>query len=136
MGYRGRRVFRIHPVAIWIVVASIALFATGAVYMFLYGKSPFTAWGLAGMAVLGVVGLVDWLVTRVELLDDEIVVRTLWSRRSYPRAEIESVYEAKGVPSALVLTGDRIVKMPDIGPSFGNSVRAWLKSNPGSPRPL
>ena len=132
MAYGGRRVFRVSPVLIWIVVASIALFASGATYMFLYGKSPLTAWGLAGMTVLGVVGLVDWLVTRVDLLDDAIVVRTLWSRRSYPRSEIESVYEAKGVPSALVLTGKRTVKMPEIGPSFGNSVRAWLKAKPGT----
>lgn len=131
MGYGGRRVFRVHPLAIWIVVASIALFAAGAVYMFLYGKSPLTTWGLAGMTVLGVVGLVDWLVTRVDLLDDAIVVRTLWSRRSYPRAEIEGAAEAKGVSAALVLTGGRFAKMPEnIGPGFGNSVRAWLKAPP------
>ena len=129
MGYGGRRVFRVHRVAIGILFASIALFASGAVYMFLYGKSPLTTWGLAAMTVLGLLGLVDWLVTRVELLDASIVVRTLSSRRSYPRAEIEGAAEAKGVPAALVLTGGRFAKMPEnIGPGFGNSVRAWLKA--------
>ena len=129
--YGGRRVFRVPRLAIGILVAAIALFVTGAVTMYLHGKSPLTTWGLAGMAVLGVVGLVDWLMTRVELLDDAIVVRTLWSRRRYPRAEIEGVEEAKGVEAALRLTGGRFAKMPDsIGGGFGNSVRAWLKAPP------
>jgi hypothetical protein len=43
-----------------------------------------------------------------------------------------------GAPVAI----DRVVLAPcndsfnDIGPGFGNSVRAWLRSNPDSPRPL
>jgi len=129
MGYGGRRVFRVQRVAIGILVVSIAITAVGAAYMFLHGKSPLTTWGLAAMTVLGLVGLADWLVTRVELLDDAIVVRTLWSRRAYPRAEIEGAAEEKGAPAALVLTGGRFAKMPEnIGAGFGNSVRAWLKA--------
>ena len=126
--YSGRRVFRASPGALFGLALVAVLFASGAAYMFLQGGSPLTAWGLGAMTVLALVGLLDWLVTRVELREDAVLVRTLWSRRRYPREEVAGVEEAKGVAPALKLAGGGWAKIPEvIGGGFGNSVRAWLK---------
>jgi hypothetical protein len=37
------------------------------------------------------------------------------------------VEEARGVPTMLLLSQGRAVKLPSVGSSLGNSIRAWLK---------
>jgi hypothetical protein len=127
--YGGRTVFRA-PVWVWIAVAiSTALCAAGAIFTALHGSALFVQAGLALMTVVGIGGLVECAVTKVELRHDAIVVRTPWSRRRYPREQIVGVGEGKGVAPALRLADGSWAKMPEIiGGSFGNSVRAWLKA--------
>jgi hypothetical protein len=42
---------------------------------------------------------------------------------------IDGVYEAKGVPTTLILSGGGKVNLPPVGNSLGNSIRAWLKNS-------
>ena len=103
--YGGRRTFRIAPLAIGVLGGALALFSAGCTFMYFHDPSSWTFRGLASFAALSAVALLDWVVTRVELEDDAIVVRTLWSRRRYARSEIEGVAEEKGVPPGLKLAG-------------------------------
>ena len=127
--YHGRRVFRA-PGWIWFAVGfSTLLCATGTAFLLWQGGSWFITASAALMTLVGVGGLLECLVSRVELLDDAILVRSLFSRRRYPREQVEGVAEAKGVAPALKLAGGEWAKVPEvIGGGLGNSVRAWLRA--------
>jgi hypothetical protein len=66
--------------------------------------------------------------TRVLLTDDAMLVTDLRGRRSYSITDIVRVEEAKGVPTAILLTSGQWVKLPSVGIGLGNSIRAWLKT--------
>jgi hypothetical protein len=83
--------------------------------------------GLAGMTVLSVAAIVEAVVSRVQLTDEALLVTDLRGRRAYPVTNIAGVEEAKGVPTTLILSDGRGVKLPPVGSSLGNSIRAWLK---------
>jgi PH (Pleckstrin Homology) domain-containing protein len=82
---------------------------------------------LACMTVVGVGGIIESLVLRVRLTDDALLVTDLRGRRRYDVTDIAGVHEAKGVPTAIQLADGRWVKLPSVGSSLGNSIRAWLK---------
>lgn len=103
------------------------LFATGAVMTYRDRGWTWVSIGLAGATLLGLGAIVEALVLRVRLTDDAILVTELSGRRRYPAKEIARVEEAKGVPTVLVLSDGRVVKLPLVGTSLGNSIRAWLR---------
>lgn len=125
--YRGRRVFRAGPGAILISVLVTMLFATGAVMTYRARGWNWVSVGLACAAVLSVVAIVEAVVFRVQLTDEALFVTDLRGRRAYPVTDIAGVEEAKGVPTMLILSDGRGVKLPPVGSSMGNSIRAWLK---------
>ena len=125
--YQGRRVFRAGPVAILVCVLLTMLFATGAVMTYRERGWSWVSVGLACVTVLSVAGIVEAVVLRVQLTDEALLVTDLRGRRAYPVADIAGVEEAKGVPTTLVLSDGRGVKLPPVGSSLGNSIRAWLK---------
>ena len=125
--YRGRRVFRAGPVAILICVFLAILFGTGAVMTYREQGWNWVSVGLACMAVLSVAAIVEAVVSRVQLTDEALLVTDLRGRRAYPVTDIAGVEEAKGVPTTLILSDGRGVKLPPVGSSLGNSIRAWLK---------
>jgi hypothetical protein len=90
-------------------------------------------WLSIGMALatvfVGFGSIIECLVLRIELTDDALILTDLRGRRRYEIADIESIAEAKGVPSALRLRNGQRVKLPSVGSSVGNSVRAWLKQS-------
>jgi hypothetical protein len=45
----------------------------------------------------------------------------------HPATEITHVAEGKGMPTTLRLADGRKVRLPPVGNSLGNSIRAWRK---------
>ena len=126
--YRGRRVFRPGLVMLLIMIGCAALFATGALVTYRDRGWTWVSIGLAaGTVVLGVGGIIETLILRIELTDDAMIVTDLRGRRRYAMADIERIEEAKGVSPSLLLKDGRWVKLPSVGNNLGNSVRAWLK---------
>lgn len=104
------------------------VFAAGALFVYRERGWEWVSIGLAVATVfLGLGSIVESLILRIELTDDSLVVTDLRGRRRYDIADIERVEEAKGAPPAIRLTNGRWVKLPSVGSSVGNSVRAWLK---------
>ena len=125
--YQGRRDFRAGRGVMLVVVLSTMLTATGAVMTYRERGWNWVSVGLACMTVLGLAGILETFVFRVQLTDEALFVTDLRGRRSYPVTDIAGVYEAKGVPTTLLLSGGRQVSLPPVGSSLGNSIRAWLK---------
>jgi hypothetical protein len=129
MAYDGRREFR-HGFAFRLgLVAVTGLFA--AVAAFLHRREGWT-WvsvGAAAGVAIALVGFVESLVLRVRLADDALVVTDLRGTRRYPIEQIERIREERGAPAAIRLVDGRWVRLPGVGASLGNSVRAWLKQS-------
>ena len=125
--YQGRRVFRNGPGWTLAMVAITMLFAGVA-----YGMYSLRGWNWASVSmtlvagILGVGGIVESLVQRIDLTDDAMLVTELTGRRRYARQDIDRVAEAKGVAPILLLRNGAKVKLPSVGSDLGNSVRAWL----------
>jgi len=125
--YRGRRDFRAGPGAVVACVLSTMLFATGAAMTYRDRGWNWVSVGLACATMFGVAAIIESLVLRIRLTDDALFVTDLRGRRRYPRTDIAGVEEAKGVPATLLLSDGRWVRLPPVGSSLGNSIRAWLK---------
>lgn len=108
-------------------VASTLLFATGAVMTYLDRGWTWVSVGLACATVVGLAAIVESLILRVHLTDEALFVTDLGGRRSYQVGEIVGVGEGKGTPTTLLLADGRRVRLPGVGKSLGNSIRAWLK---------
>ena len=134
--YEGRTVFTRGAAVLAFVAGATVLFALGAA--FTYSQRGWT-WLSAGLAlatvVLGLGGIAEVLIERVELTPDALLVRRLWGTSRYPIEEIERVEEAKGVAPAVRLVDGRWVQLPDVGGHFGNSARAWLRARGRRARP-
>lgn len=128
--YAGRREFRAGKGMIGISVLTALIFAAGAVMTYRdrgwYWVSIFLACG----TVFALGGIIETLLLRIRLTDDALLVTDLRGRRSYSIADIVRVEEAKGVPTAILLTSGQWVKLPSVGTDVGNSIRAWLKHRP------
>ena len=124
--YRGRGDFRSGPAPVLAQVVVAGIFAAGAVMTWRAGGWSWVSIGLAGGTVAGLAAIVEALVLRVQLTGDAIIVTDLRGRRQYARADISAVEEARGEPTVLVLADGRVVKLPAVGRSVGNSIRAWL----------
>ena len=126
--YEGRRRFRTTRAQLAATIAAELLFVSGAVYTFRTGGVSATSVVLALLALVGLAGVLEALVRRVELTDDALLVRDLFRRRRIPRGEIAGVEEARGVPTMLVLRTGPAMKLPDVGHAIGTSIRAWLRA--------
>jgi hypothetical protein len=126
--YQGRRVFRAGLWMVLLLVGVTLLFAGMAFAAWRTGGWTWVSLFLAAAAViLGLGGILETLLLRIELTDDAMLVTDLRGRRRYAMADIERIEEAKGVPPALLLRDGRWVKLPSVAASLGNSVRAWLR---------
>jgi hypothetical protein len=127
--YEGRRVFTRGRLTLAGVSVATALFAAGTVVTRnLRGWDPVSIGFAIVTVVFGLGGIVETMVERVVLEADTLMVRRLWGTRRYAIADIDRVEEAKGVVPAIRLTDGRWVRLPDVGPHFGNSARAWLRA--------
>ena len=112
---------------IFLAIVCVASSVGFALLLQRYGLALRTM-GVGAFALFSAAGLVDALLTRVELKEDALIVVSNLRKRTIPRAEIASVTWASGVGVALVLMDSRVVKLPDVGnsQSRANSIRAWL----------
>jgi len=110
--------------------AIVALFA-GFAYLSYTDNAPYWQIGfLSGVAVLGIVGIVDVLTTRVELTEDQLVVTSNLRTQTYRRSAFVQVTAERGVPIALKTTEGTWVKLPSVSPggmALVNKLRAWVK---------
>jgi uncharacterized integral membrane protein len=109
------------------MVFSTMLPATGIVMTYRDRGWTWLSVGLGCVTLLGLGGILETFVFRVQLTDEALVVTDLRGRRSYPMEGIAGVHEAKGVSTTLLLSDGRKVNLPEVGRSLGNSIRAWLK---------
>ena len=124
--YKGRRDFRSGRTLVVLMVVATLLFAAGAVVTYRDRGWTWVSVSLAFTILLGIGGVIETLVVRVQLTDDALIITDLKGRHRYPAAEIERIEEARGVAPAILLTNGRWVTLP-VGDSIGNSVRAWLR---------
>jgi hypothetical protein len=126
--YGGRREFRAGKAMIVVSVLTALIFAAGAVMTYRLHGWYWVSIVLACASILGLAAIIETLALRVLLTDDAMLVTDLRGRRSYSITDIVRVEEAKGVPTAILLTSGQWVKLPSVGTGLGNSIRAWLKT--------
>jgi len=130
-----RDVFRTTATLRWLIVGVTMLFAALLGIAFVTGP-PTLFYGFVALTVFGVLGIVETIVTRVELHDDRIVAVALFVRRTYRRDEVTSVSWAKGSPVSLQIKGTTWAHLPNTGHSSQKvvgAIRAWLNED-GSQR--
>jgi hypothetical protein len=118
-----------------LVTGVAGLFIAGA--MFADGQSgwTFTSVTLAIMSGLAVAGVVEVATSRVVLSADTLEAGSIWSRRRYAAADIESVTWSAGSGVSVKLSNGRWAKMPELGynaQGLANTLRAWLKRSSAS----
>lgn len=128
MTYSGRRVFTAPRWMLGLNGACAALFALGSWMTYRDRGWTWVSIGLAAATLVGIAGMIEVVMSRIELTDDALVVTDLAGRRRYPRNEVERVAEAKGSAPILVLRDGRKVKLSPLMPSLANSVRAWVRA--------
>ena len=126
-GYSGRRDFRSARGMRLAIVLTTLLFLAGAVMTYRLQGWTWVSIGLACGTLFSIAGIVEALLIRVQLTDESLVVRDLRGQRGYRRDDITRVEEGKGGPTSIQLMSGRWVKLPPVGSSLGNSIRAWLK---------
>lgn len=126
-GYSGRRNFRSGRGMRLAIVLTTLLFLAGAVMTYRLQGWTWVSIAFACGTLFCIAGIVEALLIRVQLTEESLVVRDLRGRRSYRRDDITRVEEGKGGPTSIQLMSDRWVKLPPVGSSLGNSIRAWLK---------
>ena len=123
------RVFRM---AGWFkIVSAIAtlLFLAAGGYYLLRGPSTLYRAGGAVLALFGVAGFFDTLISRIVLDDDEIRLISLVRTRRYPRSDFESA-KVDGGAVVLKRRGGGWLVLPATGQnsmSVRNTVHAWIK---------
>lgn len=126
--YGGRTEFKLGWPFIAFYMVLTALFAAATVALWRVDGLTWVTITLAGMSAMSAGAIVETLVLRIHLTDDALVVRDLRGRRSYAKSDIDTIEEARGAPPSLRLKDGRWARLPSVGRSLGNSVRAWLKS--------
>jgi len=103
--------------------------AVGFVLAFRQQGLSLVAVGLAVFAALAGIGLLEAILTCVELGGDSLTFVTQFRRRRIPRADIDSVTWESGCGVSIKLVTGAWVTLPDTGNSQArtNSIRAWLK---------
>ena len=111
-----------------ILAASTILSATAWVVLRWLGAGRLLTIGAAVFTAFFALGLLDLIVSRIELGPDALRIIELHRRRSIPRADIVSA-KAEGGSVFLQLRNGSWFKLPDTGRSGTgvlNTVRAWM----------
>lgn len=125
-----RDVFRATGTLRWISAIATMIFVAGLAFSYVNdGPTSWQFYAFLALTVLGILGIVETWVSRVELHDDHILTVALFVRRTYPRGEVTSVTWAKGSPVSVQLTDGRWVNLPNTGHAstkIVGAIRAWL----------
>ena len=124
------RVFRMTGTFKIVSAVAMVLMLVAGGYLALFDtNNVYRAIG-AGLALFGVAGFIDVLVSRIVLDEHTIRIVSLVRRRSYARSEFESA-KVDGGAVALKRRGGGWLLLPDTGAnarSVRNTVDAWIKS--------
>jgi hypothetical protein len=110
------------------------LFSAGAWYTIRTGAEWWLIAIYALMALLSILGFVGALMTRIELREEELRVRSGLSREVYHRSQLVEVTWAKGVPVSVKTQDGVWVELPSVAAgsqSLANSLRAWMRRGKG-----
>lgn len=116
------------PWTIGLSAVAAALFLTAAYYL---GSSPSLAWrvGAPLLALFGVAGLLDTLVSRIVLDAEELIVISLVRRRRYPRASFVGA-KVDGGGVFLQRHDGGWLSLPSTGHNalaVRNTIHAWIR---------
>ena len=125
--YNGRRDFRAGLLMTLLSAGATLLFAAVTYLTYRTRGWTWVSMGMAGAVIIGIGGIVESLIVRIQLTDDAMIVTDLRGRKRYSITDIERIEETKGGPPAILLKQGRWVKLPSVSVSLGNSVRAWLR---------
>ena len=126
------RVFR---TARWYRIFSaiaLVLMCAAGLYPFFAGGTPLYRAGGGFLAIFGVVGFIDTLISRIVLDEHEIRVISLVRTRRYPRGDFESAKVDGGAVCLTRRAGGRGLVLPDTGSNtlaVRNTIHAWIKSS-------
>jgi hypothetical protein len=127
---RYRAVIRYSPfLRGFIGLAGVAFVWASIALLLAEGITVLSVGGIA-CALVGLAGMAETLLGRVELGPDRLSIVGPLSRREYPRSDIESVKWLKHRGLFLLFRNGKPVEVPWVGPIFGNvgpEIRAWLK---------
>lgn len=118
---------------VWILATTGVLalaFPAAAVGLFLSEGWSGTTLVSFALVPMGLLGVVEVFVRRIELYPDRLVVVSNLRRRSYLRTQFVAASWAKGVPVALEFVGGGYLRLPEVGASpasVAQTLRAWLE---------
>jgi hypothetical protein len=110
-------------------IAMVAMVAAGAFYI-TNGTALWQRGGGVLLALFGIAGFIDILVSRIVLTHDEIQVISLVRKRTCPRSDLESAKVDGGAVCLKKRDGGWLV-LPDTGAnalSVRNTIQAWIKA--------
>jgi hypothetical protein len=115
------------------MVAGVALLViAGAAFTYRQSGWTFTSTVLAIMSALGIGGVLELATSRIVLSASGLEAGSIWSRRRYAVADVESVTWAAGSGVSVKLSNGGWARMPELGynaQGLSNTLRAWLKRN-------
>jgi hypothetical protein len=117
----------------WLLAMSVAvtlLFIMGAMFTHTQFGWTFTSITFVAMSVLAVGGVLELVTSRIVLSANSLEAGSIWSRRRYAVADIESVTWASGSGVSVKLSNGGWAKMPELdfnAQGLANTLRAWLK---------
>jgi len=106
------------------------VYATGVTAYWHERGGSLASIGMALIAALFALGFADSLLTRLDLNEHALTIRTLQGVKTIARESIASVSWEAGVGVALKLVDGASVKQPYLGngQKCASAIRAWLKS--------
>jgi hypothetical protein len=122
----AHREFRAGPALIAMNIGAAVLFALAGIVTYRDRGWTWVSIGMAIATLLGLVGVIERLVVRVQLDEDSLTVRTLRGERRYAKADIERLEEERGAAPALRLRSGTWLRLPAVDSGLGESVRTWL----------
>ena len=114
------------------IVSAIAMVLMGVAggYLALFDASNLYRAVGAGLALFGVAGFIDVLISRIVLEEHTIHIVSLVRRRSYARREFESAKVDGGAVALKKRSGGWLL-LPDTGANalaVRNTIHAWIKA--------
>jgi hypothetical protein len=112
-----------------VVVVAAVVFIGGFASTYGSAARGFTFYGFLVLSLIGVLGIAESLITRIELREGNLKIVGLAGTKRYARSSIESVSWAKGCPVSLRMVDGGAVDLPNTGHSttkVAGALRAWL----------
>ncbi|MCI0620136.1 MAG: hypothetical protein L0387_00400 [Acidobacteria bacterium] len=127
--HKADRVLRASPWAVGAVGVAALLFVVGFMSTYRNEGWNWKSMGFGVFSILGFLGLLETTITRIVLSEDALRIVSLFSKKSYPRSEIQELKQEWKSAVFLRLTSGGWVEIPWmlVSKKLIPSVRTWLK---------